>query len=148
LPGIVVDRRLSWRDRTIAILHLGACTYGVLMGLTIAIWLLDAALGTITYLIVVPLAIFDFLQGAAGAVGLAVASRTLFRAIGVKRETEGFFPTVHVALRTVGLHGYAGFMTARGVFEGARGRHSLFGRTPKRGAGLDADDAKSASMPL
>ena len=45
-----------------------------------------------------------------------------------------------VALRTIGMHAYAGAMTARGVLAGARGHHALFGRTPKRGSGLDADD--------
>ncbi|HUI35246.1 MAG TPA: glycosyltransferase [Stellaceae bacterium] len=148
LPGIVIRSRLPWRDRAVAVLHLGGCTYGVLMGCTIAVWLLDAALGTITYSIVVPLAVFDSLQGCVGAIGLAVASRTLLRSLGVKRATEGLLPVIKVALRTLWMHAYAGFMTARGVLEGARGRHSLFGRTPKRGSGLDADDAGSARMPL
>jgi hypothetical protein len=39
-------------------------------------------------------------------------------------------------------------MTARDVLQGARGHHSVFGRTPKSGAGLDSDDASSASLPL
>jgi hypothetical protein len=148
LPGIVTRRGLPWHDRSVAVLHLGGCAYGVLMGITIAAWGLDAALATITYPIVLPLAVLDILEGCVGAIGLAVVSRTLLQSLGAKRATEGLLPVVHVALRTLGLHTYAGFMTARGVLEGARGRRSLFGRTPKRGSGLDADDTDSARMPL
>nr|UXE44089.1 hypothetical protein Hi04_10k_c1074_00008 [uncultured bacterium] len=143
LPGIVIDRRLSLRDRGIAFLHLSGCMYGVLMGITVAVWVLDTGLGTITYTIILPLAVFDVLQSVLGAIGLAVASRTLLRSIGVRREIEGFLPVVRVALRTLWMHAYSGFMTARGVLEGARGHHSLFGRTPKRGSGLDAGDTES-----
>jgi GT2 family glycosyltransferase len=148
LPGIVVRANLPWRDRGVAILHLGGCVYGVLMAITVAAWALDAALGTITYPVVLPIAVFDVLQALVGTIGLAVSSRTLLRSLGVKRATEGLWPVAKVALRTLCMHVYSGAMTARGVLEGARGHDSLFGRTPKRASGLDGDDMGSAEVPL
>jgi len=148
LPGIVVGSHLPWHDRAAAILHLGGCSYGVLLAITVAGWVLDAGLGTITYPIVLPLAGFGLLEAIGGALGLAVVSRTLLQSLGAKRATEGLLPVTRIALRTIAMHIYAGAMTARDVLQGARGHHSVFGRTPKSGAGLDSDDASSASLPL
>jgi hypothetical protein len=57
-------------------------------------------------------------------------------------------PVLNVVVRTLGMHAYAGAMTARGVLDGARGRGSSFSRTPKRGAGLDGQTEGSARISL
>ena len=144
LPGIVIGSRLPWHDRMVALLHLGGCAFGVLLGVTVAAWIIDIGLGSISYSIVLPLAGLGLLQALVGALGLAVASRTLLRSLGVTRVTEGSWSVVKVALKTIGMHAYAGAMTARGVFDGARGHSSSFLRTPKKGAALDGKDESPA----
>jgi cellulose synthase/poly-beta-1,6-N-acetylglucosamine synthase-like glycosyltransferase len=144
LPGIILRRQLPWHDKMIAVLHLGGCTFGVLLGITIAAWVLDVGFGTISYPIVLPLAGLGLLQAVVGALGLAVVSRTLLRSLGVRRATDGLLPVLRVVLKTIGMHAYAGAMTARGVLDGARGRGSSFLRTPKRGADLDGRGEGSA----
>jgi cellulose synthase/poly-beta-1,6-N-acetylglucosamine synthase-like glycosyltransferase len=139
LPGIVAGGEVAWRDRMVAVLHLGGCTFGVLIAITAAAWLLDALLGTLSYRVVLPLAGLGLLQALVGLFGLALASRTLLRALDVRRVTEGVWPVVKVGLVTFAMHAYAGAMTARGVLDGARGHGSAFIRTPKKGARLDGE---------
>jgi hypothetical protein len=146
LPGILVDSNLTWRDRCAAVLHLGGCVYGVLLAVTVAAWVIDVGLGTISYPIVLPIAGLGLLEALVGALGMAVASRTLLRSIGQRRATEGLLPVVNAVLRTMGMHAYAGAMTARGVLDGARGRRASFLRTPKKAAGLDGNGEDPARM--
>ena len=146
LPGILVDGNLTWRDRCVAVLRLGGCAYGVLLAVTVAAWVTDVGLGTISYPIVLPIAGLGLLEALVGALGMAVASRTLLRSIGQRRATEGLLPVVNAVLRTMAMHAYAGAMTARGVLDGARGRRSSFSRTPKKAAGLDGDGEDPARM--
>jgi hypothetical protein len=146
LPGIVIRGDLSWRDRAVAILHLGACGFGVLLAVTVAAWAVDLVLGTISYPVILPLAGLGLLQAMVGAFGLAAVSRTLLRELGVARVTEGLLPVGRVVVRTIGMHAYAGAMTARGVLDGARGRGSAFSRTPKRGARLEDEAGGSARI--
>jgi cellulose synthase/poly-beta-1,6-N-acetylglucosamine synthase-like glycosyltransferase len=146
LPRILVDRKLSWRDRCVALLHLGGCVYGVLLAITVAAWVVDVGLGTISYPIVFPIAGFALLEAFVGAIGLGVASRTLLHSIGQNRVTEGALPVINAVLRTMGMHAYAGMMTARGVLDGARGRGSSFSRTPKKAARLDGDGEDPARI--
>ena len=142
----MVDGNLTWRDRCVAVLHLGGCAYGVLLAVTVAAWVTDVGLGTISYPIVLPIAGLGLLEALVGALGMAVASRTLLRSIGQRRTTEGLLPVVNAVLRTMAMHAYAGAMTARGVLDGARGRRSSFSRTPKKAAGLDGDGEDPARM--
>jgi cellulose synthase/poly-beta-1,6-N-acetylglucosamine synthase-like glycosyltransferase len=146
LPGIVARGGLSWRDRTTAVLHLGGCTYGVLMTITNIAAPLDFILGTITWSVVLPLAALDLLQGSGSAIGLAFASRTLLRRLGVKRVTEGRGPVLRMALVTFWMHAHSGSQTALGVLQGLCGSGSAFLRTPKKGAGLDSRSEDSPEM--
>jgi cellulose synthase/poly-beta-1,6-N-acetylglucosamine synthase-like glycosyltransferase len=146
LPRILSDSDLPWRDRSIATLHLGGCTFGVLLAVSATAWVIDVGLGTITSPVVLPIAAVDLLQALIGALGLAVASRTLLRSLGVRRVTDGLLPLLSVVAKTLGMHAYAGAMTARGVLDGVRGRHSSFLRTPKKGSGLDGEGESSARI--
>jgi hypothetical protein len=147
LPRILTGSDLRWRDRSIAIMHLGGCTFGVLIAVSAAAWVIDVGLGTITVPIVLPIAAVDLLQALVGALGLALASRTLLRSLGVKRLTDGLLPLLSVVAKTLGMHAYAGAMTASGVLDGVRGRDSSFLRTPKKGVGLDGEGESSARIP-
>ena len=69
LPGILVDGNLTWRDRCVAVLHLGGCVYGVLLGVTVVAWVADVGLGTISYPVVLPLAGLGLLEALVGAIG-------------------------------------------------------------------------------
>jgi len=146
LPGIV-DRRLPWRDKMVAILHLGGCSYGVLQATGNVAGLVALVLGTISWRIVLPLLGLGLLEGVGGALGYALASRTLLRSLGVSRVTDGVLPVIKVTLVTLGMHAYSGLMTARGVLDGIRGRGSSFIRTPKKGARLASQSEGSARMP-
>jgi cellulose synthase/poly-beta-1,6-N-acetylglucosamine synthase-like glycosyltransferase len=146
LPGIVTRRDLSWHDRSVAALHLGGCTYGVLMAITNVAAVTDFLLGTITWPVVLPLAVISLAQGLGSVIGLAVASRTMLRSIGVKRVTEGWGPVLRMASVTFWMHSHAGGMTARGVIQGLLGSGSSFLRTPKKGAGLDPQGENAPEM--
>jgi cellulose synthase/poly-beta-1,6-N-acetylglucosamine synthase-like glycosyltransferase len=146
LPGIVSRSGLSWRDKTAALLHLGGCIYGVLMMVTEVAVVLDFVLGTITWPIVLPLMVISTLQGVGGIVGLAFASRTTLRAVGVRRVSEGWVPVLRWALVTFWMHAHSGSVTARGVMQGLLGNGSAFLRTPKKGAGLELQGEGSPEM--
>ena len=146
LPGIVARRGLPWHDRSVAVLHLGGCTYGVLMAISDVAAPIDFVCGTITWPIILPLLVISFAQGAGSIIGLAIASRTLFRWLGVKRVTERMGPVIKVALVTFYMHTYAGGSTARGVLQGLWGSGSSFLRTPKKGAGLDPQGEDSPEV--
>jgi len=142
LPGILARRHLPWHDKMVAVLHLGGCSFGVLLAISDTAGLVDLLLGTFSYAIVLPLSGLGLLQALVGAFGLALGSRTLLRSLGVTRVTDGMFPVIRTTLVTFGMHAYSGAMTARGVWDGMRGQGSGFMRTPKRGSGLDGQTDK------
>src|SRR5258708_9795906 len=146
LPRIVARSGLPWHDRSVAVLHLGGCTYGILMTLTDVAAVIDFLCGTITWSVVLPLAALSLFQGFATIIGMAVASRTLLGSLGVKRATEGLGPVVRVALVTSWMHAHSGSKTALGVLQGLLGSGSSFLRTPKKGAGLDPQSEGSPEM--
>ena len=146
LPRIVARSGLPWHDRSVAVLHLGGCTYGILMALTDVTAVIDFLCGTITWPIVLPLGAIAILQGYATIIGMAVASRTLLQSIGVKRVTEGLGAVVKVALVTSWMHAHAGSRTAFGVLQGLRGSDTPFLRTPKKGAELHPRGENSPEM--
>jgi hypothetical protein len=96
--------------------------------------------------IVLPLAAIATLEGLGSAIGIAVASRTLLGSLGIRRVTEGWRAVVRMAFVTSWMLGHAGGMTARGVIQGFLGSGSAFLRTPKKGAGLDAQRQDSPEM--
>jgi cellulose synthase/poly-beta-1,6-N-acetylglucosamine synthase-like glycosyltransferase len=146
LPGIVTRRGLPWRERSAAVLHLGGCTYGVLMAVTDVAGPIDFICGTISWSIVLPLVALNLLEGIVGLTGLAFASRNLLRRLGIKRVTEGTWPVIRVAMVTFYMHTSAGGKTTRGVLQGLWGSDSAFLRTPKKGTRLDPQGENSPEV--
>lgn len=146
LPGIVIRSGLPWRRRFVAVLHLGGCTYGILMSITDIALPIDFVLGTITWPIVLPLMVLNLLEGLGSIFGLAFASRTLLRSLGVERVTQRWWPVVRMTLVTFWMLAHSGGVTARGVVRGLLGSDPSFLRTPKKGAGIDSRREDSPEM--
>jgi cellulose synthase/poly-beta-1,6-N-acetylglucosamine synthase-like glycosyltransferase len=146
LPGIVSRRTLRWRAKSAAALHLGGCTYGVLIAITDVAAPIDFVLGTISWSIVLPLFAISLIQGLGGGIGMAFASRSLSRSLGARRVIEGWGPTLRMTMVSFWMLGHAGGMTARGVLQGLLGSGSSFLRTPKKGAGLDTHGENAPEM--
>ncbi len=145
LPGILTGS-LSWHRKLEALLHLGGCTYGVLLAISVIAWVADTALGTMSALLVLPLAAIGLLQALVGALGLAVSSRMLLRQIDPARAEDRLLTLLGITLTTIGMHAYSGAMTAWGVLDGVRGRGSAFVRTPKNGAIAQSRSEGSAGV--
>ncbi len=132
LPSIWRSR-LPWRRKLDAALHLGGCAFGPLLFATGILWSIDLLLGTFTYPLVLPLAALDLLQGLVGAFAMAFLSSDLLQRTEVGCRTRSFLETCRLTFYTILMHHYAAALTARGVFDGIRGRASAFVRTPKTG---------------
>jgi cellulose synthase/poly-beta-1,6-N-acetylglucosamine synthase-like glycosyltransferase len=146
LPGIVLRHGLGWHDKSAAALHLGGCTYGLLMVITDVAGPLDLVLGTITWSIILPLFAINLIQGFGGIIGIAFASRSVSRSLGAKRVVEGWGPTLRMTMVSFWMLAHAGGITARGVIQGLLGGVSSFLRTPKKGAALDRQPEGSPEM--
>jgi hypothetical protein len=136
------------RRKCDATLHLGGCAFGPLLVAVLGAGGCDLVLGTMSTRLVAPLGAIAMTQGLVGAVAMAVLSDKLIRATGSGSERRSIGATVSTTLFTVVMHAYAGAMTSRGVFDGMRGRASVFARTPKRDSRrAQGEDALAANRP-
>jgi cellulose synthase/poly-beta-1,6-N-acetylglucosamine synthase-like glycosyltransferase len=125
---------LPWRRKLSASLLLCGCVYAPLAVLATVAGILDLALGTMTYSVVIPLCLLGELQGAIGAIALARMSNRLLRLTSAEKPRKAQFGIV---LYTLLMHGRVAALTARSVLEGLTGRSSTFVRTPKRAGELE-----------
>jgi cellulose synthase/poly-beta-1,6-N-acetylglucosamine synthase-like glycosyltransferase len=123
---------LPWGQKCAAALHLGGCTFGLLVVATGILCWIDVLLGTMSYSLVLPLAALGLLQGLAGALAMALLSSNFLRRSAVNFQPRGFVTTCRLTLYTILMHHYAAALTAGSVVNGIRGRRSGFVRTPKR----------------
>jgi cellulose synthase/poly-beta-1,6-N-acetylglucosamine synthase-like glycosyltransferase len=123
---------LPWGRKCAAALHLGGCTFGLLVVATGILCWIDVLLGTMSYSLVLPLAALGLLQGLTGALAMALLSSNFLRRSGVDFQPRGFVTTCRLTLYTILMHHYAAALTAGSVVNGIRGRRSGFVRTPKR----------------
>ena len=117
-----------------ALLHLSGCTFGVMTIAGNVLFNIDFVLGTMTYRIVLPLAVYALVQSIAGATAMALLSRGILQIVDPGRAQTGLRERCRLAACTIGLQMYAGIITGVGVLDGMRGGVSPFVRTPKKGA--------------
>jgi cellulose synthase/poly-beta-1,6-N-acetylglucosamine synthase-like glycosyltransferase len=123
---------LPWGRKLEAALHLGGCAFGLLVAATGILGGIDVLLGTLSYSLVLPLAMLGLLQGLIGALAMALLSSNFLRGSDVKPQARGFVTMCRLTLYTILMHHYAAALSAGNVINGIRGRRSGFVRTPKR----------------
>ena len=123
---------LPARSKCDATLHLGGCVFGPLLVVSNLAFICDQVLGTMTYLLTVPLCAVGLAQGLSGSLAMALLSDRLIRPQGSPARNRSLVGTLRITLCTMAMFVYAGAMTSRGVLDGIRGRASVFNRTPKR----------------
>jgi cellulose synthase/poly-beta-1,6-N-acetylglucosamine synthase-like glycosyltransferase len=133
LLPVIWHGRFSHRRRVESTLHLAGCLYGVISVAQAVLWIIDLALGTISFPIVLPLVGFGLAQGLIGAMGLAILSRHLLRESETNQTRMGYSQTCATTVVTLFMHFYSGIVTAWGVLQGACGLGAPFERTPKQG---------------
>jgi cellulose synthase/poly-beta-1,6-N-acetylglucosamine synthase-like glycosyltransferase len=128
LLPVIWQGDFTWKRKIESVIHLGGCVYGVISVAEVVFWITDAALGTIFYPVVLPLAGFALVQAVIAGVVLDILSRELLR-----RTKPGWRQNYMTSATMLVMHFYSGVTTASGVIQGLCGRHASFERTPKTG---------------
>ena len=126
-------------------LHLGGCFHGVIAAATTWLFYVDLLLGTMNYLVVLPLVGLGVLFSIVGAGGMVILSQRFLAYIEPERPSIGKIQICAMTAALISIYHFAGSMTAWGILQGACGRDALFERTPKKGI-VDSNTSTVAAI--